>query len=223
VNICTIEDPIEMVVDAFNQLAVHPRIGLTFPVALRHILRQDPDIIMVGEIRDRETAELAIQSALTGHLVFSTLHTNDTATTVVRLLDLGIDPFQVASTLIGVLAQRLVRRVCNECREQAHLTADQMALLGIRTAPDEADRLKVWRGRGCVRCRGTGLYGRTGIFEVLETTDPVRKLVLEGGSAPALERAAVADGMTTLRDSAVRKLAEGETSFEEVIRITAQE
>ncbi len=223
VNICTIEDPIEMVADSFNQLAVHPKIGLTFPVALRHILRQDPDIIMVGEIRDRETAELAVQSALTGHLVLSTLHTNDTATTVSRLLDLGVDPFQVASTLIGVLAQRLLRKVCNECREQVALTSDQMSLLDIRTAPDEARRLKVWRGKGCVLCRGTGLYGRTGIFELMETSDSIRKLILSGASAPEIERAAVADGMGTLRDAAVRKLAEGVTSFEEVIRLTAQE
>jgi general secretion pathway protein E len=223
VNICTIEDPIEMVMDAFNQLAVHPRIGLTFPVALRHILRQDPDIIMVGEVRDAETAELAVQSALTGHLVFTTMHTNDTSTTVTRLVDLGIDPFQVASTLIGVLAQRLVRKVCPECREETFLTPDQMALIDVRTVPDETRRLKVWQGKGCVHCRGTGLYGRTGIFELLEMSDTIRRLVLDRASSADLERAAVADGMVTLRECAVRKLAEGTTSFGEVLRMTAQE
>jgi general secretion pathway protein E len=223
VNICTIEDPIEMVMESFNQLAVHSKIGLTFPVALRHILRQDPDIIMVGEVRDAETAELAVQAALTGHLVFTTLHTNDTATTVTRLVDLGIDPFQVASTLIGVLAQRLVRKVCPECREEVHLTPDQMALLDVQTIPDETRRLKVWQGKGCVQCRGTGLFGRTGIFEILETSDAIRRLVLDGAPSTEIERAAAADGMTTLRESAVRKLAQGVTSFGEVIRMTAQE
>ena len=223
VNICTIEDPIEMVMESFNQLAVHTKIGLTFPVALRHILRQDPDIIMVGEIRDSETAELAVQAALTGHLVFTTLHTNDTATTVTRLVDLGIDPFQVASTLIGVLAQRLVRKVCPECREETFLTPDQMALLDVLTVPDESRRLKVWQGKGCVNCRGTGLYGRTGVFEMLENSDTIRRLVLDGASAVEIEKAAVADGMVTLRECAVRKLAQGITSFGEVVRMTAQE
>jgi len=223
VNICTIEDPIEMVIDTFNQLAVHQKIGLTFPVALRHILRQDPDIVMVGEIRDPETAELAVQAALTGHLVFTTLHTNDTATTVTRLVDLGIDPFQVASTLVGVLAQRLVRKVCPECREETVLTPDQMALLDIRTAPDETRRLKVWQGKGCVHCRGTGLYGRTGVFELLEMSDAIRRLILDRAAAGDIERAAIADGMITLRESAVQKLAQGITSFGEVIRMTAQE
>jgi general secretion pathway protein E len=223
VNICTIEDPIEMVMESFNQLAVLTKIGLTFPVALRHILRQDPDIIMVGEVRDAETAELAVQAALTGHLVFTSLHTNDTSTTVTRLVDLGVDPFQVASTLIGVLAQRLVRKVCSECREEAFLTPDQMALLDVHAVPDEARRLKVWQGKGCVRCRGTGLYGRTGIFELLEMSDAIRRLVLERASSTDIERAALADGMVTLRECAVRKLAQGITSFGEIIRMTAQE
>jgi general secretion pathway protein E len=222
-NICTIEDPIEMVIDDLNQIAIQPKIGVTFASALKHVLRQDPDIVMVGEIRDPETAQYAIQAAMTGHLVFSTLHTNDTASSVVRLLDLGIEPFQVASTLIGVVAQRLVRKVCPDCREETTLTPDELEILDLKFQPEAGKKLKVNQGKGCPRCRSTGLLGRTGIFEVLEITDKIRKLILERPSSKDIEKAAVADGMLTLRDLAVKKLARGITSFSEVVRVTSQE
>jgi len=223
VNVCTIEDPIEMVMDQLNQIAIQPKIGLTFASALKHVLRQDPDIIMVGEIRDAETAQYALQAAMTGHLVFSTLHTNETAGSIVRLLDLGVEPFQAASTLIGVLAQRLVRRICPECREEVFLTPDQIEMLGIRLSPDQPRYLRVFQGRGCPHCRGTGLYGRTGIFELLDVTDKVRALIVGRAPARDIERAAVADGMLTLRDAAIKKLALGVTSFGEVMRLTSPE
>jgi len=222
-NICTIEDPIEMVLDDLNQIAIQPKIGLSFAHALRHVLRQDPDIIMVGEIRDSETAQYAIQAAMTGHLVFSTLHTNDTASSIVRLIDLGIEPFQVASTLIGVVAQRLLRKVCPDCREETILTSDQMEMLGIRLTDNENLRLKVYQGRGCPKCRSTGLWGRTGIFEVLEVTEKIRKLIIQRKSSKEIEKEAISDGMLTLRELAIKKLAKGITSFSEVIRVTNQE
>lgn len=223
VNICTIEDPIEMILENLNQVAIQTKVGITFASALRHVLRQDPDIIMVGEIRDNETAHYAIQAAMTGHLVFSTLHTNDTASSVTRLFDLGVEPFQAASTLLGVLAQRLVRKVCPECREETTLTQDEMELMGLKFHPDETAELKVFNGRGCTLCRGTGLYGRTGIFEILEINDKIRKLIVQKAPAREIEKAAVADGMMTLRDLAVKKLARGITSFSEVLRVTGQE
>ncbi|MFH1437571.1 MAG: ATPase, T2SS/T4P/T4SS family [Pseudomonadota bacterium] len=223
VNICTIEDPIEMIIEDMNQMAIQPKIGITFSSALRNILRQDPDIIMVGEIRDRETASYGMQAAMTGHLVFSTLHTNDTASSVVRLFDLGIEPFQVASTLLGVLAQRLMRKVCPDCRKETTLTPDQIEMLKLGYHPDELKSLKVYQGTGCSLCRSTGLYGRTGIFEVLEVSDTVRKLVIQKAPARELEKAGVADGMFTLRDLAIKKLARGGTSYSEVIRVTSQE
>ena len=222
-NICTIEDPIEMVIEDMNQMAIQPKIGITFSSALRNILRQDPDIIMVGEIRDKETASYAMQAAMTGHLVFSTLHTNDTASSIVRLFDLGMEPFQVASTLLGVLAQRLMRKVCPDCREETTLTPDQVEMLKLGYHPDELKNLKVYQGTGCSLCRSTGLYGRTGIFEVFEVSDTIRKLIIQKAHARELEKAAVADGMFTLRDLATKKLARGATSYSEVIRVTSQE
>jgi general secretion pathway protein E len=223
VNITSIEDPIEMVVEEFNQIAVHSKIGLDFAHALRHILRQDPDIVMVGEIRDSETANQAIQAALTGHLVLSTLHTNDSPSSVTRLLELGLNPFLVSSTLVGVVAQRLVRRTCEHCKVETALTQDQISVLGIDLPPDGERALKVWRGEGCVRCRGTGLYGRSAIFEMLAVGDTMRELINERADAAAIMRAARADGTITLREAAVRKLAEGITSFDEVLRVTVDE
>lgn len=223
VNVVTIEDPIEIVVDEFNQVAAQPKIDVTFSTALRNVLRQDPDIIMVGEIRDAETAEYAIQAALTGHLVLSTLHTNDSGSTVTRLLELGVDRFLVTSTLVGVVAQRLVRKVCQNCRVEETLTPDQVALLDIPMRAGRPPELKVARGTGCPRCRGTGLFGRTGVFEVLEVNDNIRKLVVEGADAPVIMRQARHDGMRTLREVAVHKLAAGLTSFEEVVRVTVRE
>ena len=223
VNIVTIEDPIEMVVEEFNQVAVQPKVDVTFPTMLRTFLRQDPDIIMVGEIRDAETAQYAVQAALTGHLVFSTLHTNDSPSTVTRLRELGVDKFLINSTLTGVVAQRLVRKVCQNCKVEQTLTPDQVALLEIPMRGGRPPELKVARGTGCSRCRGTGLFGRSGVYEVLELTDGVRKLVAEEADAAAIARQGRNDGMRSLREVAVHKLAAGITSFEEVVRVTVQE
>ncbi|MCP4606488.1 MAG: type II/IV secretion system protein [Proteobacteria bacterium] len=223
VNVTTIEDPIEMVFEAFNQTAVHSKIGLDFAQSLRHILRQDPDIVMVGEIRDSETGTQALQAALTGHLVLSTLHTNDAASSVTRLLELGLNPFIISSTLVGVVAQRLVRKVCDSCRTEVMLTSDQMAVLDIEIPPDGERTLKVYEGKGCVRCRNTGLYGRSAIFEMLEVTDTIRSLINERADASVIMREARAEGTVTLREAAVRKLAQGVTSFDEVVRITIDE
>jgi general secretion pathway protein E len=220
VNVTTIEDPIEMVWEAFNQVQVQPKIGLDFAAALRHILRQDPDIIMVGEIRDAETADNAIQSALTGHLVLSTLHTNDAVGAVSRMKDLGAAPFLLSSSLLGVIAQRLVRRVCSHCAEESALTADELQSLGV-PIPLLPGGVRIVRGNGCVRCRGTGYFGRTAIFEILPVTAEVRELVAHGAGAQELAAAARRGGMRTLREAAVRKLARGLTSFEEVMRMTA--
>ena len=226
VNVMTIEDPIEIVVDAFNQIAIQPKIGVTFAEALRHVLRQDPDIIMVGEVRDVETAEIALQAALTGHMVLATLHTNDAATAITRLLELGVDPFMLSSTLVGVVAQRLVRTVCPQCRVETFLTPDQMTLLGLDVhelqAQGQDPQLMVAFGEGCVQCRSTGLLGRTGVFEVLEIDDKIRKLIIGKVSAKEITKQARHDGLLTLREAAIKKLAKGQTSFEEVLRVTTE-
>jgi general secretion pathway protein E len=225
VNVVTIEDPIEIVVDVFNQVAVQTKINFGFAEALRHVLRQDPDIIMVGEVRDSETAEIALQAALTGHLVLATLHTNDAASAVTRLLELSVDPFVLSSTLVGVVAQRLVRTVCAGCRIETFLTKDQLTLLGLdvhelRTQGQDPS-LMVAFGEGCVACRSTGLRGRTGVFEVLEVDDKIRKLIVTKATSTEILKQARRDGLMTLRESAIKKLAKGETSFEEVLRVTA--
>jgi general secretion pathway protein E len=220
VNITTIEDPIEMVYEGLNQTAVQAKIDVTFASALRNILRQDPDIIMVGEIRDQETAEMSIQSALTGHLVFATLHTNDTAGTIGRFLELGAKPYLLSSVLIGVVAQRLVRTICPYCKRDTFLTPDQIASLGINIPEDSKRRLPVKYGEGCVTCRYTGYSGRTGIFEVLKVSDKIRKLIKEKADSREVLKAARADGMMTLRESGIRKMAQGVTTFEEVMAAT---
>lgn len=221
VNVVTVEDPIEMVYEPLNQVAVQTKIDVTFARALRTILRQDPDIVMVGEVRDRETAQMTVQAAMTGHLVFSTLHTNDTASSISRLVDLGVEPFLLASTLTGVVAQRLVRKVCQECAMETCLTEEQIAALGIPLEPGEKRRLPVKTGQGCVRCRNTGLYGRTGVFEMLDVTQKLRRMIAEGKDSKEIAKAAQLDGMTSLRQSAIRKLAQGATSYTEVFRVTA--
>ncbi|MDP9361738.1 MAG: Flp pilus assembly complex ATPase component TadA, partial [Acidobacteriota bacterium] len=175
INITTIEDPIEMVWDDFNQTSVQAKIGITFPAALRTILRQDPDIIMVGEIRDEETAQNAVQAALTGHLVFSTLHTNDAATSVTRLVDLGIQPFLISSTLVGTMAQRLMRRICEDCKRNRPLSVEEAGMLNLQAPPSK--RIIVKEGAGCIRCRNTGYFGRTGIFEILPIDNAIRDLI----------------------------------------------
>jgi general secretion pathway protein E len=217
-NITTIEDPIEMVIEEFNQTAVHPKIGIDFANALRHILRQDPDVIMVGEIRDAETAQYAVQAALTGHLVFSTLHTNDAATSISRLVDLEVERFLISSTLVGAMAQRLVRKICPHCAGERALDAEEAASLRL-TVP-AGKRVKVKEGQGCHECRGTGYLGRSGIFEILSVDDAIKPMIVDGKDAPEIKREAVKNGMRTLRQSALRKLAEGVTTFEEVVRVT---
>jgi general secretion pathway protein E len=218
VNITTVEDPIEMVVEDFNQIAVQRRIDLDFANALKYILRQDPDIIMVGEIRDPETAENAVQAALTGHLVFSTLHTNDSVGAVARLRELGVKPYLISSTLNMVLAQRLLRTVCTQCKQETILTEDEALALNLPVS-ETGSKLKVWFGEGCARCRNTGLYGRTGIYELFEVTDKVRRLIKEEQDGAELFKIARQDGMITMKEAAIRKLAQGLTSFDEVMRI----
>jgi general secretion pathway protein E len=215
VNITTIEDPIEMVYEPFNQIAVQPQINLNFTTALRHVLRQDPDIIMIGEVRDTETAEYAVQAALTGHLVLTTLHTNNAASAITRLRDLNIESYLIASTLLGVIAQRLVRKVCPMCYEDSQMKPEQAALLGV----DEGEIMVVRRGTGCQQCRNTGYKGRTGVFEVLEVNEKMRTLIKEDSDERAIALAAREMGSEALLPMALKKLGTGVTSVEEVLRV----
>lgn len=220
VNITTVEDPVEMVCEEFNQVLVQRRIDVTFATALRTILRQDPDIVMIGEIRDAETANMATQAALTGHLVFSTLHTNDTASSVTRMLDLGVEPFLLASTLVGVMAQRLLRTICPHCIEQTTLSSEQIDLLDLPTEVRRSSQsLPIYYGEGCIHCRGTGYYGRTGAFEILEVDTTVRKLISQNSSAPEIYKAARANNMRSLKESAIYQMAQKRTTFEEVMHV----
>ncbi len=220
VNVITIEDPVEMIHERFNQVSVQPQIGVTFGSTLRTVLRQDPDIIMVGEIRDLETAENAVQAALTGHLVFSTLHTNDAPSSVTRLLDLGMAPYLISSTVIGVMAQRLVRKICKHCEKSYELLPEEAQAVGL--ASDKTRKVLVKYGEGCPQCRGTGYMGRTGVFEVMEINDRIRAILRDKADAELIKQAAVADGMTVLRQAAVRKMLIGETTLDEVIRVTGE-
>ncbi|MBZ0220730.1 MAG: GspE/PulE family protein [Candidatus Methylomirabilis sp.] len=217
VNIVTIEDPIEMIVEEFNQVGVQQQIGVDFAGSIRTILRQDPDIIMVGEIRDRETADNAVQAALTGHLVFSTLHTNDAPSTVTRLADLGVPNFLINSTVAGIIAQRLVRKICVHCRKERALEPEEVQNLRLKNDRE----YRVWYGEGCPECRGTGYKGRTGIFEVLEFTERVKSVVAKTSDTNAVFKAAREDGMSTLRESAVRKMLQGGTTYEEIVSVTS--
>ncbi|MBW1799347.1 MAG: type II/IV secretion system protein, partial [Deltaproteobacteria bacterium] len=218
INITTVEDPIEMVHEAFNQIAVQPTIGITFASILRYILRQDPDIIMIGEMRDLDTGENAIQAALTGHLVLSTLHTNDAPSSITRLLDLGIPPFLIQATLVGILAQRLVRKICPECKEPLEVDAADMSSLGLELGKTGA--VTLYRGKGCLKCRGTGYRGRSGIYEVLPVTEAVKKQIGPECNSEILGDLARREGMITLRENAVKKLLDGETTYQEVLRVT---
>jgi general secretion pathway protein E len=218
VNIITIEDPIEMVHEEFNQVAVKPAIDVTFATALRTVLRQDPDIIMVGEIRDTETAEYAVQAALTGHLVLSTLHTNDAPSSITRLLDLKVPGFLITSTVIGVLAQRLVRVICSHCAENYTASREEAVTLGV--PPDKAAATTLKRGRGCLHCRQTGYSGRDGIFEILPITDAIRRLVSEQADSTRLFEAGRAAGMRTLHEAAIEKVFQGVTTVSEMVRVT---
>ncbi len=218
INIVTLEDPIEMVHEAFNQIPMQPRIGVTFGSALKNVLRQDPDVVMVGEVRDTETAQNAIQAALTGHMVISTMHTSDAAGAIGRLLDLDVLPFLLSGVLTGVVAQRLVRKVCPHCAVDDVLTEEQALALHIKGA--RGRRLKVRRGEGCVKCRYTGYRGRTGLFEVMPITPRISKLITEKATQQDVKREALNDGMLTLRDYGIMKIAHGETTFEEVVAVT---
>jgi len=220
VNIVTIEDPIEMVFEDFNQVAVRPQIDITFASTLRTVLRQDPDIVMVGEVRDTETAENAVQAALTGHLVLSTLHTNDAPSSITRLLDLDIPHFLITSTLIGILAQRLVRENCTHCLEEYTPTQEESVALRIPYEKLQLYRFK--RGRGCLHCRQTGYVGRIGIFEVLPLTDKIRALVTARAGAQELFKVAREEGMRTLREAGIEKIFQGITTVTEVIRVTGK-
>ena len=220
VNIITIEDPIEMVHEDFNQVAVRPQIDITFSSALRTVLRQDPDIIMVGEIRDAETAENAVQAALTGHLVLSTLHTNDAPSSITRLLDLGVPHFLITSTLIGILAQRLVRENCTHCVEEYAPTQEESAVL--RIPMEKLQPYKFKRGKGCLHCRETGYTGRVGIFEVLPMSEKIRRLVTSQAASLEIFKAAREEGMRTLREAAVEKVFRGITTTTEMVRVTGK-
>ena len=215
-KLITVEDPVEYQLAGVNQVAVKPAIGLTFAAGLRSMLRQAPDVIMVGEIRDQETAQVAIQAALTGHLVLTTLHTNDAPSAITRLIDMGVAPFLVASTVQGVMAQRLVRRICPSCRLTDNATPEERAFLG---APEV---LQVIRSTGCDKCRGTGFLGRVGLFELLVMSDALRQLVVGKASAARLRAQAATEGMQSLRDDGVRKVREGLSTMAEVLRVAAE-
>lgn len=215
-KIVTVEDPVEYQLDGITQIQVNSQIGLSFASGLRSIVRQDPDILMIGEIRDHETADIAIESALTGHLVFSTLHTNDAAGAVTRLQDMGVESYLISSSLLAIQAQRLVRRVCSGCVQQVAMTDDEALVLEV----NKADYPPLHRGSGCDRCGGTGYRGRVGLYELLMLTDEVRHLITSGADANVIRKQAVQEGMLTLREDALDKLRQGLTTPEEVVRVT---
>jgi type IV pilus assembly protein PilB len=219
-NIMTAEDPVEFNLAGVNQVQVREQIGLTFATALRSFLRQDPNIILVGEIRDVETAEIAVKAAMTGHLVLSTLHTNDAPSTVNRLMNMGIEPFLVASSVNLICAQRLVRRICPSCRAPNPLPAAGLVQAGFSAA--DAGVVTPMKGTGCSLCNLTGYKGRVGLYEVMEISEAMRELILRGASGLELRRRAVEEGMITLRQSGLRKVRDGLTTIEEVVRETAK-
>ena len=217
-NIMTAEDPVEFNLHGINQVQMKEQIGLNFAAALRSFLRQDPNIVLVGEIRDFETAEIAVKAALTGHLVLSTLHTNDAPSTINRLMNMGIEPFLVSTSVNLICAQRLVRRICRECKEPISMPAQ--ALIDVGFSPEEAGGIELYKGRGCATCNNTGYKGRVGLFEVMEISEELRELILAGASAMELKQKAVEEGMLTLRRSGLAKIKTGQTSVEEVVRET---
>jgi len=229
VNIATIEDPIEYAIEGVNQIQANPKTGLTFAAGLRSIVRQDPDIIMVGEIRDEETSSIAVNAAMTGHLVLSTLHTNDAATTLPRFRDMKIEPFLIASTVNCIIAQRLARRICPRCivsydADQAELKREQVPDdIIARIAPPTKKGMqapRLYKGKGCDRCNHTGYLGRVGLFEILEVDDAIRDLIMKGANANAITKQAIVAGMTTMFEDGLRKVKEGMTTVDEVIRVT---
>lgn len=218
-NIITVEDPVEYKLARINQIQIKPKINLTFANTLRSILRQDPDIIMVGEIRDTETAQIAVQAALTGHLVFSTLHTNDAASALTRLIDMDIETFLISSSVIGVIAQRLVRVICEKCKEKYTPEKNVLSGLNIRDNSNDDGKVKLYRGTGCSFCKNTGYYGRTSIYELVVLDEEIRSLVISKASSNVIKAAAIKKGMKTLKDNGLKKVMQGITTIEEVIRV----
>ncbi len=221
-NIITIEDPVEYKLSGYSQIEVKPKVGLTFANALRSVLRQDPDVIMVGEMRDTETAKIAIQSALTGHLVFSTVHTNSAPATITRLIDMGIEPFLVSSSIIGVLAQRLVRRICPDCRKSYQPHPEQLRELGIKEVSFRKLDRRFFRGDGCDNCRQTGYRGRIGIHELLVMSEGVKNTILESSDSDTIRKQGLKEKMITLRRDGVNKILHGLTTAEEILTITSE-
>jgi len=221
-NIITIEDPVEYKLSGYSQIEVKPKVGLTFANALRSVLRQDPDVIMVGEMRDTETAKIAIQSALTGHLVFSTVHTNSAPATITRLIDMGIEPFLVSSSIIGVLAQRLVRRICPDCRKSYQPHPEQLRELGIKEVSFRKLDRRFFRGDGCDNCRQTGYRGRIGIHELLVMSEGVKNTILESSDSDTIKKQGLKEKMITLRRDGVNKILHGLTTAEEILTITSE-
>lgn len=219
-NIVTVEDPVEYQMDGITQVATNDRINLTFASALRSILRQDPDKVLIGEIRDKETADIALKVALTGHLVFTTLHANDAPSTITRLVDIGVAPFLAGSSVVLVMAQRLIRRVCSECKEEYTPTDLEFDLLGIDKG---SNGHKFFHGRGCSHCQHTGYYGRTGIFELMPVTSDLRKIIMDNGDQEEIRNSAIKHNMKTMRQAALEKLFVGETSVHEVLKRTVEE
>jgi general secretion pathway protein E/type IV pilus assembly protein PilB len=220
-RIITIEEPVEYELKGINQIAVRSEIGLTFAMGLRHILRQDPNVVMVGEIRDQETAEIAIRASLTGHLVFSTLHTNDAPSAFTRLIDMGIEPFLVASSVEAVMAQRLVRTICSHCKTEQRVDADYLRRIGF--PEDEIGTAKFWHGAGCEECRQQGYQGRKGIYELLLVSEAIRPLIMNRANATSIAQRAMEAGMRTLRTDGWNKVKGGVTTIEEVLRVTQME
>lgn len=226
-NIITIEDPVEYKLEGIRQIQINPKVDLTFATGLRSILRQDPNIIMVGEMRDRETAEIAVQAALTGHLVFSTLHTNDAPGAVTRMIDMGVEPFLVSSSVIGILAQRLVRTICSDCKEKYTPTDEELKDIGllndIRTTKDEKRTTIFYRGKGCPKCMSTGYKGRIGIYELLVPDEKIRNSIMAKASTDEIRRLARNAGMTSMKEDGIQKIKAGATTVEEVLRVTEEE
>ena len=221
VKIITVEDPVEYQLHGVNQMQVNPKIDLTFATGLRAFLRQDPDIIMVGEVRDKETAEVAIQASLTGHLVLSTLHTNDAPSSITRLVEMGVEPFLVASSVLGIIAQRLVRTVCRDCGRRYTPELDELAMIGIK--PEDLKGRQLMRAVGCPVCMETGYSGRAGIHEILRVTDAVRAELMKGSDATTIKKVAMSQGMRSLREDAAQKVLSGLTTVEEVLRVTQED
>ncbi|HIC38631.1 MAG TPA: pilus assembly protein PilB [Candidatus Marinimicrobia bacterium] len=220
-NITTVEDPVEYQMDGVNQVQTHEKIGLSFSASLRSILRQDPDILLIGEIRDEETADIAVKFSLTGHLVFSTVHANDAASTITRLLDIGVKPFLVGSCLNLVMAQRLVRTICKNCKESYTPTKEELEMIGLD--PSKVKGKEIFKGKGCSHCRNTGYHGRTGIFELILMSRAIRGLVFENANEDVIRQKALEEGMVSLRDNGIRKIFAGETSIAEILRSTVED